>query len=173
MKTSHLKPILAFLAILAFRLLPFRAPNVEPLLATVMPLSKRYGAVQSFLFAVLSIVVYDALTSGWGSWTLMTAVSYGTLGIVSHRYFKNRKATRGNFVIFSILGVLAYDIVTGVVAGPLMYGQSFSAAIAGQIPFTVLHLLGAVMFAAVVSPALYKWFESSEVFSLSNSKVQA
>ena len=160
--SAWLKYILTFVAVFAFRLLPFRAPNVEPILASVMPLSKRFGALPGILFGVLSIVLYDAVTSGWGTWTWVTALAYGALGAASYFYFKNRSASRGNFVRFSIVGVLFYDAVTGLTVGPLFNGQSFSAALAGQVPFTVLHLLGAVVFAALVSPALYRWFAMSE-----------
>ena len=173
MNMNWIKYSIAFLAVLLFRLLPFRAPNVEPLMATLMPLSKRYGALQGLLFAIASILVYDSFTSGWGTWTWVTAAAYGAVGIASHYYFKNRPASTGNFVRFSIAGVLFYDVVTGVIAGPMMYGQSFSASLSGQVPFTALHLLGAVMFAALISPALYRWFETSSVFSLSVSKVRA
>ena len=160
--SGRMKYVLTFVAVMAFRLLPFRAPNVEPILSAVMPLSKRFGAIPGILFGVLSIVLYDSVTSGWGVWTLITALAYGALGAASYFYFKNRSASARNFVGFSIVAVLFYDAVTGLTIGPLFNGQSFSAAVAGQIPFTVLHLLGAVTFAALVSPVLYRWLSMSE-----------
>lgn len=162
MRAAWFKYIIVFSAVILFRLLPFRAPNVEPILAAVMPLSKRFGALAGTLFGVLSIVLYDALTSGWGMWTWVTALAYGILGAASYFYFKNRAASRGNFVRFSIVAILFYDTVTGLTIGPMFNGQSFSAALAGQVPFTVLHLLGAVAFAALVSPVLYRWLAESE-----------
>lgn len=159
---AWLKYAIVFLGVLLVRLLPFRAPNVEPLLSAVMPLTKRYGALEGFAFAVLSIVIYDALTAGLGIWTLVTALAYGALAVGAYFYFKNRKPTRGNFVVYSILAVLFYDIVTGLTVGPLAYGQSFSSALVGQVPFTALHLIGAVFFAVVVSPLLYRWLQESE-----------
>lgn len=166
MKSSAwLKYIIVFLGVLLIRLIPFRAPNVEPLLSAVMPLTKRFGALEGVLFAVVSIVLYDSLTAGLGIWTLVTALAYAAVAIGAHLYFKNREASRGNFVRFSIVSVICYDVVTGFTVGPLAYGQSFSAAVMGQIPFTVLHLLGAVLFAAAVSPLLYKWLQTSEATS--------
>ena len=82
MNTSRLGTLaLTWLGIFAFRffLLPVRAPNVEPLLAALMPIGKRAGAWVSVVFAVSSIVVYDAITSGWGSWTLAAAGAYAAL----------------------------------------------------------------------------------------------
>lgn len=162
---AWLKYAIVFLGVLLVRLLPFRAPNVEPLLSAVMPLTKRYGVLEGVAFAVFSIVLYDALTAGIGIWTLVTALAYGSLAVGAYFYFKNKKPSRGNFVIYSIVAVLFYDLVTGLTVGPLAYGQSFSAALAGQVPFTALHLLGAVFFAAVVSPLLYRWLQESEALA--------
>lgn len=161
-----LKVAIVFSAVLLFRLIPFRAPNVEPILASAMPLSKRSGAVSAAVFSALSIVAYDALTAGWGSWTIIAALAYAAVGAASGYYFSSRAASRANFVRYSVAAVLFYDAVTGLLPGPLLDGQSFSAALYGQIPFTVLHLLGSVAFAALVSPALYRWLETSEFFAL-------
>ncbi len=161
--TRYAKVVILFIGVLAFRLLPWRAPNVEPILAAAMPLSKRSGALASTLFAALSIVVYDALTSGWGSWTIVTALAYALVGLASGIYFTDRAASRGQFVGFSIGAIFFYDAVTGLLPGPILEGQPFSVALYGQIPFTALHLLGAVAFAALVSPALYRWLEASPV----------
>jgi uncharacterized membrane protein len=163
MSSAWLKYGIVFLGVLFVRLLPFRAPNVEPLLAAVMPLTKRFGAIEGAGFAALSIVLYDALTAGIGIWTLVTACAYGAVAVGAHVYFKQRSPSRGNFIRFSIVAVLLYDVVTGFTVGPLAFGQSLSAAIAGQVPFTILHLLGAVLFAAVVSPLLYRWLQESEM----------
>ena len=50
-KKNWLKFILGFIACLLIRLIPFRPPNVEPILAMQMPFSRAYGALASFLFA--------------------------------------------------------------------------------------------------------------------------
>jgi len=167
--SNYVKAAILFAAVFAFRLLPFRAPNVEPILASAMPLGKRSGALVSGLFAALSIVAYDAVTSGWGSWTAVTAISYAIVAFGAGLYFKNRAASRLNFIGYSVVGVLFYDAVTGLLPGPILDGQPLSVAFTGQIPFTILHLLGAVAFAALVSPALYRWLESSRVFSMART----
>ena len=159
-----IKFVIGWSAVFLFRflLLPFRAPNVEPMLATLMPFSKRYGVVGSFLFAFLGIALYDAVTSGWGMWTVVTAFAYGAVGIASHFYFKNRAASRSNFLGFGIVATLAYDAVTGLTIGPLFFHQSFAAAAVGQIPFTLLHLLGTVVFSTLLSPVIYRWVVKNE-----------
>ena len=162
-----IKFIIGWTAVFLFRLIPFRPPNVEPMLATVMPFSKRYGLFGSFLFGFLGIALFDAVTSGWGIWTLITALAYGTLGIGAHYFFKNRDASVKNFLVFGIVGTILYDAVTGLTIGPLFDHQPFAMALAGQIPFTLLHLLGTVVFATLLSPALYRWVVKNEALEVS------
>jgi hypothetical protein len=54
----------------------------------------------------------------------------------------------------------------GLAVGPLFYGQPFIAALAGQIPFTLMHLLGTVLFSVVVSPLVYRWIVRNERLEL-------
>src|SRR3990170_1135723 len=144
------KFIIGWTAVFLFRLIPFRPPNFEPMLATIMPFSKRFGLLGSFLFGFLGIVLFDAVTSGWGIWTAVTAIAYGMLGAGSCLFFKNREATVKNFLSFGVMGTLFYDAVTGLTIGPIFQGQPFIVALSGQIPFTLMHLLGTVVFATLL-----------------------
>jgi uncharacterized membrane protein len=157
-----LKYVIGFVAVFALRLLPFRVPNVEPVMATMMPFAKRFGAWGGFVFATLSIVLYDAVTSGWGVWTLITALAYGLLGALAHVFFKHRESNAKNYVIFAVFGTLLYDALTGLTIGPLFWHQPFMVALVGQIPFTLFHLVGNVTFAAILSPAIYRWVVMNE-----------
>jgi hypothetical protein len=166
MKKNWLKYIIAFISVLIFRLLPFRAPNVEPIMAVIMPLGKLYGGMMSFMFGVFSIVIYDSVTSGIGIWTFITAFAYGFVGIGSYWYFKNRSGWK-NYALFAVIMTIFYDAVTGLTIGPLFFGQSFVVSLVGQIPFTLLHLLGNVSFAIVLSPVIERWLvkESKKVIN--------
>ena len=164
--TGWLKFALGWIAVFLFRLIPFRPPNFEPMLATIMPFSKRFGLLGSFLFGFLGIILFDAITSGWGIWTVVTAIAYGLLGIGARLFFKNRPANAKNFLGFGIAGTLFYDAVTGLTIGPIFQGQSFMQALTGQIPFTLMHLLGSVVFATLLSPALYRWVVRNEAFEM-------
>lgn len=148
--------------VFAFRLIPFRPPNVEPVMATLMPFSKRYTALESFLFAFFSIFLFDIITSGIGSWTWVTAFVYGFLGIASYYFFKNRSASRTNFVMFGIVGAILYDAATGLTIGPIFNGQPFMIALIGQIPFTLNHILGNIIFGAILSPLVYRWIVTNQ-----------
>lgn len=179
MKEKWMRAGVIWAGVFAFRfvLLPVRAPNVEPLMAAVMPVSRVSGAFASILFAASSIALYDAVTSGIGIWTLITAAAYGLVALLSHFYFSFRAPTRGNFVGFGIAATLLYDALTGLTVGPLFFGQSFTGAFVGQIPFTALHLLGTVLFAALLSPALMRFLapasETAEARELSTVRLHA
>ncbi len=170
-RTGSLKFLLGWTAVFLFRLIPFRPPNIEPMLATVMPFAKGYGAWGSFAFGFFGIVFYDAITSGWGVWTVVSALAYGLLGIVAHFFFKNREASVKNFLGFGIVGTILYDAVTGLTVGPLAFHQSFAMALVGQIPFTLMHLLGTVVFATLLSPALYLWVVKNEQLEVSFARL--
>jgi hypothetical protein len=156
-KKNYFRFSLALILCLLVRLIPFRAPNIEPILATMMPMSRAYGALLGFSFAVASILLYDVLTGTLGIQTLFTAGAYGVLGLWAARYFKKNKTSRWGFVRFAIIGTLFFDILTGLTVGPLIFHQPFISAAIGQLPFTALHLIGNVSFAFFLSPIIYNY----------------
>lgn len=154
-KKKYFKIILGIALCLLARLIPFRAPNIEPILATTMPFSKVYGALVGFSFAVLSILLYDVLTGTLGAQTFFTAGAYGIVGLWSASYFRKHKEGAWSYARFAIIGTLFFDAATGLTVGPIFFHQSFLGSLVGQIPFTALHLLGNIVFAFVLSPAIY------------------
>lgn len=162
--SSNVKVAVVFTACLLFRLLPFRPPNVETILASQMPIARRFGALAGFFFGALSILLFDLLTGTVGLWTLITAPAYGVLGLGAWWYLKNRSGKK-HFVYFAIAGTLFYDAATGLTVGPLFFNQPFLAALLGQIPFTMMHILGNIAFAIVLSPALLQWFQIETVIN--------
>jgi hypothetical protein len=182
-----LKFFLALVFCLLVRLFPFRAPNIEPILATMMPIGRAYGALFGFSFGVLSIFLYDVATGTLGVRTLFTAGAYGLIGLWAVRYFsakgvsvsggKNSDIGTIDYVKFAVMGTLLFDALTGFTVGPIFFNQSFVAAFAGQIPFTALHLLGNVTFAAVLSPGIYNFLikkkkkESVDYIKILNPKI--
>lgn len=163
--------VLGFISAMLYRFIPFRPPNVEPLMSVMMPFSKKAGKLELFGFAFLSILIYDYFTAGIGTYTLTAGICYGILGIWSSSYFKNRKFSLKNYVMCSSIGIIFFDVVTGVILGPLIGGSSFYIALMGQIPFTVLHLMGGTLFAITVSPFVSKLLAKSEVIATSERYV--
>ncbi|MFH1200853.1 MAG: DUF6580 family putative transport protein [bacterium] len=156
-RKNYFKFSLALVLCLLVRLIPFRAPNIEPILATLMPFSKAYGALVGFSFAVLSILLYDVITGTLGIQTFFTVFAYGMLGWWSGSYFKKHQADTLGYVRFAILGTLFFDVFTGLTVGPIFFQQSFFASLVGQIPFTALHLIGNIVFAIILSPVVYNF----------------
>jgi energy-coupling factor transport system substrate-specific component len=156
MKKNWLKYTIAFISVLAFRLMPFRAPNIEPVMSVIMPFSKVYGGIMAFFFGMFSIVIYDSVTSGFGVWTVVAAIAYGLVGLGAQYYFKNRHGWK-SYASYAFIATIAYDVLTGLTIGPLFFHQSFIVSLVGQIPFTFLHLIGNVSFAIILSPIIEMW----------------
>ncbi len=167
LKDGSVKLAIGWLVVFVIRLLPFRPPNVEPVLATLMPFSKKYGLVGGFLFAFLSIFLFDLAVAQVGIWTLVTAVTYGCIGLASGIYFKNREGKAVEYLKFSIVGTLLYDAITGPgMAYVFGHPVPFQEALIGQIPFTLLHLLSNGLLALTVSPMLYRWVVANPTFEV-------
>ncbi len=166
-KTGGLKFIIGWLVVFFIRLIPFRPPNVEPMLATIMPYSKKYKLLPSFLFGFLGIGIFDLVLGRLGIWTIITAFAYGSLGIGAYYFFRKRESNVKNYIIFGVFGTIFYDAITGLTIGPILFGQSFMVSLIGQIPFTINHLLGTVAFSILLSPVLYKWVITNNIFEIS------
>ncbi len=162
---AKFKILIVFIGCLLFRLLPLRAPNVEPIMASVMPLGRKYDAAVGFLFGFLSIFLYDLITH-FGSWTWIAAITYGVIGAVSVIYFTKAKTSILNFAIFASFATIIFDFVTGVLFAP-MFGETMATAFILQIPFTVIHLAGNIGFAITLSPILNRWFLQDSVAMMS------
>jgi uncharacterized membrane protein len=154
---NYFKIALVFVLCMVARLIPFRAPNIEPILAATMPIGKAYGRFFGFFFALFSILLYDTLTGTLGLQTFFTAGAYGIIALWSVNYFEKHKADRWGYVRFAIMGTLFFDAVTGLSVGPIFFHQSLMSTFFGQIPFTAFHLLGNITFAFILSPAIYSF----------------
>lgn len=152
------KFIIGFLATMVFRLLSpfFGLWNVSPLMATELTGSKAYGPIVGGLYGALSMFLLDLFMGKVGTWTILTSLTYGFVGFAGAYFLKNRLANSRNFILASIVGTLFFDLVTGVIAGPLMFGGSFAVAAIGQIPFTLRHLTGNIIFAGLLAPWFYR-----------------
>ncbi|MFA6274123.1 MAG: ECF transporter S component [Candidatus Paceibacterota bacterium] len=165
---NKFKILIVFVGCFLFRLLPLRAPNVEPIMASIMPLGRKYGVLTAFFFGFLSMFLFDSVTH-FGPWTWSTAISYGIVGAVSVLYFKKYKTSPFNFAMFAFMGTIFFDLVTGVLFAPIFH-QTILNALILQIPFTLLHLAGNIGFALTLSPILNRWLLTEKVFSFSSSK---
>lgn len=167
---NWLKLVLGWILSIVLRLIPFRPPNIETVLAIQMPFAKRLGFMTAFMFAFFNIILYDVITGKVGIWTVITAIVYGSLALFSSWYFKNRRSTPINYAVHAVFATIIYDIVTGLTIGPIFFGQNFMAAVIGQIPFTMYHLMGNVAFALTLSPLIYRFLVSNPRFEYQYKK---
>ncbi|HHQ45185.1 MAG TPA: hypothetical protein ENN13_03505 [Candidatus Altiarchaeales archaeon] len=162
------KYIIGLLIVVGIRILP-RPPNVEPIMATCMPFSKGYGWMGGTLFTMAAIVIYDLITRTVGPWSIVTATTYGLVAFGAYFYLRNRENTVRSYVTYSIIGTLFFDIVTGIGMGYFIFKIPLTLVVAGQIPFTLMHLASS-MITAAASPMIYRWvvtnpnLEASKLF---------
>jgi uncharacterized membrane protein len=133
-------------------------PNNDPIMAVTLPYAKR-GRVAAAAFPALAMVLFDLLSRRVGIWTLVTAGTYGLIGLgfsylYSKRAARGQAVGRGTFFLSGIVGVLLFDFVTGPVMSSALFHMSFAQAFVGQVPFTLKHLVSVSLYAAVVSPLL-------------------
>jgi hypothetical protein len=168
------KYIIGFIVCFALRLMPFRPVNVEPIMATTMPFGKRWGWLAGGFFGAASIIIFDIIhpTPGFpslGIWTLVTALMYGLVGAAAGLYLQKQKETKiRHYVGFAVIATLAYDFITGPIMSSIIWKMPFLVALIGQIPFTLWHLGGNVVFAVLLSPSLYHWVVDNKKLELNS-----
>jgi len=133
-------------------------PNNDPILAVMLPYAKR-SRLAAFGFPVLAMGLFDLLTQRVGVWTIVTAGTYGLIGVgLSFVYVRRtahgRAVGAGTYFLSGIAGVLAFDFITGPVMSSGLFRMSFTQALLGQIPFTIKHLVSVSLYALIVSPLL-------------------
>ncbi|HII54010.1 hypothetical protein COT30_01190 [Candidatus Micrarchaeota archaeon CG08_land_8_20_14_0_20_49_17] len=165
------KYVASVLFCLLLRAIPGRPPNIEPVMASLLPLSKANGKWVAAIYAAAIMVLFDLLTK-FGDWTYITAATYALVGIVAAYWFKDREPSPAEFALFSIPATIAYDVITAILS-MLPYGMSIEQILIGQIPFTINHLLGNVALCFIVSPLLYHYVFMNEKLDLSYLKAKA
>ena len=128
-------------------------PNNDPIMAIMLPYAKSDKKYKAVLFPFITMVSFDLITGMLGVWTIVTALTYAGLGLLfTQFFFKEKKISIFKYLKGGIIGVLIFDLITGVLAMPFMFGMSFEIALIGQIPFTLMHLLTVGIFIVVITP---------------------
>lgn len=162
MYNRSLKYAIGLAFVMLLRLLP-HPPNVEPITAALMPFARGWGVFSGVLFGVSAVLIYDLITGTFGTWSFFTMGAYALLGIGAGLYFRYvTEHSSTAYIGFAIIGTLFFDILTGLLPGPLFFNQPLVSALIGQIPFTLYHLAGNIVLAGVVSPLLYRWVVGNE-----------
>jgi hypothetical protein len=153
---------------IVIRLFPFHIPNIEPILAFQLPITKKLGQLGGFFFAILAILIFDFTTSNFGVWSLVTATTYGVLSFAFRIFHKKNIIS---YTYNAIIGTLIFDGITGLCIGPILFHQPFMQALIGQIPFTAIHIAGNTVLAILLSPAIESWLIDNKENEKVGSKV--
>ena len=116
------------------------------------PLLKRQ---YSFLLGGFFYVIVDIVSGMVGIWTLMCFLAWGIVGLTFNRFKPTGRLL--NFLGMSFLGTIIFDVLTGVIGGPLLFPMSFYDAFIGQIPFTISHLIGNLVIVGIFAPVVYTY----------------
>ncbi len=135
----------------AYRLLRV-FPNSDPIMAFILPAAKNEPWWKAPLFAFATMFSFDLVTSGIGKWTFVTAITYSLIALAFRFTLKGQKSSLRLFLSNGVLGVLAFDLITGPIMGSALFGQPFGPTFLMQIPFTIMHLVSAAFAICIISP---------------------
>lgn len=131
-------------------------PNIESLMPFAMSAGMALGPVSGFANAFLARAMFDGYQAWTGWWTVLTSLSYGLVGLVAGIIYNYRKSwSRAELTVFAGALTLLYDVVTMLVFG-LPFGIPLQILVAGQVPFTLAHLLGNMVLCFAFAPFLLK-----------------
>ena len=157
---------LSFIAAFILRLLKI-FPNNDPLVAFILPTSKN-SFLHSLVFILLSVFLFDFLTSGIGIWTYSVAAAYIILGLSCGYVLRRVKTIKlWHYISASTVLILLFDFFTGPILSTFIFGIPFYASFLGQIPFTVAHLISGLSYTIILVPFLDKSIAKNENLVLS------
>ncbi|HLB94484.1 MAG TPA: hypothetical protein VJJ81_04515 [Candidatus Babeliales bacterium] len=143
--------------------------NLDLLFGLQLFLAQFFGPLALGSWTALNIFSYDLYTGNLGFWSLVTAstyfwVSYVTKIFISAHEFlplkhkiKPKNYNLINFLIFTIIITVFYDLMTAS-TGPIFFNQAWSVMLAGQVPFTLIHLLSNCASTSLFYLFLFKSF---------------
>ncbi len=143
--------LLGAVAANAYRMLKV-FPNSDPIIGFLLPAAKNESFWKAPLFAFATMFSFDLITSGIGTWTFVTSATYAIIALALHFHLRNQKSSLRLFMSNGVLGVLAFDLITGPVMSTALFGQPFQLTFLMQVPFTIMHLVSAAFAITIISP---------------------
>jgi hypothetical protein len=142
-------------------------PNIEPVMLFTLAAGLAAGPIAGFLMGAGSMLVSNIimapgpLTFPWLMHmplvTIYTVLTYGVVGIIAGLAGMVKKSfLRWEYAALAAGLTLFYDLVTCICFALQFYGPAgIGAALAMQVPFTVLHLSNAVI-AFIFAPYVHR-----------------
>jgi hypothetical protein len=116
-------------------------PGIDPIAGILLFVPRTFSRVLWYAIIVASVILYDVITVGFGIWTLSVVAVYMLIAIAYNK-FRLPSQSWSTMMIRGIAMTVVFDVLTGLTVGPLLFGQPFAVALMGQIPFTLIHLVG-------------------------------
>jgi uncharacterized membrane protein len=152
-----------FIAGLRFLMAPY--PNIEPIMLFTIVSALSYGPLAGFLIGFGSMLVSDLFIGLAGPWTIYTTLTYGFVGLsVGFLGIRKKEWGRAGLTAVTFVMVILYDLITATFFA-FEFMVPWNAAIASQIPFTLLHLSNCV-FVFLFAPYLMRAFSAMRDFSI-------
>lgn len=148
-----IKAILLLAMTVFIRAFP-RPPNVEPVMAGMLPVARKHGAAAAALFAFASMLVADALMARVGWWSIYTAIAYALVAFFSFDFVK--AGGLKNYALTAVAGTLAFDAITMALFA-VQFDIPLPLAAAAQVPFTLMHLVGNTVLVVAATPLIEKY----------------
>jgi hypothetical protein len=166
-KVNYTALLAGIFSVAALRVAMSPYPNIEPVMLFTLAAGLAAGPIAGLLMGAGAMLVSNVLmapgplTFPWllhmPLVTLYTMITYGLVGIFAGMAGLLKKSfSRWEYALLAAGLTLFYDLVTCVCFALQFYGPSgIPAALAMQVPFTVLHLSNA-MIAFIFAPYVHK-----------------
>ncbi len=129
-------------------------PNVELLMPFVLSAGLAGGPVAGFLVGLSTRAAYDVYLGWAGWWTLLTAPSYAIAGLfIGYVGLKRKALGRWEMALLAGAATIVYDVVSMLAFG-LPFGIPLLNLVVGQIPFSIAHVGGNMLFCFLIAPTL-------------------
>ena len=115
------------------RMLMEPIPNVQPVTVLVMLAAVRIGGSQAASIGILAAYLSN-LSMGGGSWTVIQALSWASVGILTALLMRNSELCSRSFTAYTLLMGFVYGFLVSLPLGMQMW-------ISG-LPFDLLHAIG-------------------------------
>lgn len=145
-------------------------PNFEPILGSTLPFARKMGPWAGAVFAGAALVAFDFISGKVGLWMVYTGLAYAVVGYAAGTFFRARELKLKNRLGFAAAATLFFDAVTAVFFG-LQFGQPLAVTLAGQVPFTIYHLLGNLAAATLLTPAMNAAFVENKALDAAFSRM--
>jgi len=129
-------------------------PNIEMLMPFVLAAGLAGGPLYGLALGGCVRGLYDVYQGWAGPWTLLTAPSYAVVGlVVGFAGLRWKVRSRTGMMALAGAATLVYDVLTMALFG-LWMGMPLQVLVVGQVPFSIMHVAGNMLFCFLLAPTL-------------------